>query len=246
MPRHSYAVRRSVLHVAATASIAIAGAVLPLHADTNPSGPLTLTTEDDRTVTAAHYGTSIPSPPALVMVSNSDDASDAWEAFAREAADHGIAVVALRLTADSSGGTDEERLDASASEIRAAVRYVREREDIDGVRVALLATDEAANVAAHYATGDQLLVGLGLLSPAEAFGALGCADAVTEYGQRPLLLAGGRSPDARSTVATLESAARGDVRLVDAGGNQEGAALLGQFQVRASLLEWLDGVFQEL
>jgi dienelactone hydrolase len=199
-----------------------------------------LTTEDDVTIEATFYAASDARlPPAVILVAGPGEGRGVWGTVASELTARGIAVLAI----DPRPGSDGEHATLIPNDIRAGIRFLREREDIDGVRVAVVGAALGANAAAAYAVDDHLLVGLGLLSPVLELNGLAAAEAVHGYGERPALLVAGEGDTASaSALGVLEEKARGEARVVRVAGAAHGVALLQSFKARVALLEWLDGV----
>jgi dienelactone hydrolase len=206
---------------------------------------LTLTTEDDVTVAATYYPTSGNTPPAVVMVPDDGGSREAWSALASELSSRGVACLALdfRGHGESEGDADASP-EEFAHDIRAGVRFLREREDIDGVRVCLMGGGSGANLAAHYGIDDQLLLGLVLLSPTLEGAGVNTIDALHGFGERPVLLMASKG-DAGSagSLSVLSEKAAGSVEVFRGSGSARGVGLVDDFMARAKLLGWLDERF---
>jgi dienelactone hydrolase len=200
-----------------------------------------LTAEDGATIHATfHPVPEAKLPPAVILVAEASHGREAWDALAAELTARGVAVLAIDPRPD--GGAESAAL--IPNDIRAGVRFIREREDIDGVRVALVGAGLCANAAAVYAVDDHLLVGLGLLSPLLEASGLDANDAIHGYGARPsLLIAGEDDTPSAAALDVLHGKAQGDARVLRVAGGSHGVSLLQSFKARAALLEWLDGVF---
>jgi len=203
-----------------------------------------LTTEDSLSVNALFFpaGDGRTPAPAVVLVHGMAETSADWEAFPRELADHGIAALAVDLR--SLDGSKDALLRAT-NDIRAGIRFVREREDLDGVRVAIIGAGVGADLAAQYAIDDHLLAGLLLLSPTLDRSGLRTDDAIGSFGKRPVFFASGEG-DAPSAQAlpVLETKAAGGAKVLRVPGASSGIALLHDFRVRAGILAWLDEIFK--
>jgi len=211
------------------------------------TGPtdLTLTTEDGVEVAVTYTPTEGRTPPAVVMIPDLGIDRGAWAGLASELASRGVASIALDLRGhgDSSGDADASP-EEFANDIRAAVRFLREREDIDGVRVCLVAGGESANLAAHYGIDDQLLLGLALLSPTLEGAGVKTVDALHGFGRRPVLLMAAKGDAGPAgSVPVLEEKAAGPAEVFQASGTAHGVALIDDFLSRAKLLGWLDERF---
>jgi len=247
--------------IAIGALLVMGGFGTPAMAQANGAGKavsdqpdLVLTTEDDATVHASFFGASAMLPPAVVLVHGAGADRSIWTSFARELAGQGIAVLTLDLR--GQGESVENPGDVSArprpedqalypNDIRAAIRFLREREDIDGVRVSVIAATDGATAAAVYSVDDHLLVALGLLSPSLEDGGANVGDAVEGFGARPCLLVAAKGDPASSgAVPVLAERAQGAVETVWADGAARGADLLGSFRVRAAVFEWLNGIYR--
>lgn len=257
--RRTGGVVAEVLGPILVAGMALSGALAaatPVHAAT-PSdatplartfvGPtdLTLTTEDGVEVAITYTPTQGSTPPAVVMIPDLGVDRGAWSGLAGELASRGVASVALDLRGhgDSSGDADASPAEF-ANDIRAAVRFLREREDIDGVRVCLVGGGESANLAAHYGIDDQLLLGLALLSPTLEGSGVKTVDALHGFGARPVLLMAAKGDAGPAgSLAVLEDKAKGAVEVFQANGSAHGVALIDDFLSRAKLLGWLDERF---
>ncbi len=210
-----------------------------------------LTTEDGLTIHGTFHATDTQMPPAVVLVHDWGHDRTVWSEFAAELNARGIAAIAIdlrghgeSLSAGDLESLSDEDVSAFPNDVRAAIRFLREREDIDGVRVAVIGAGLGANVAAAYATDDHLLVGLGLLSPTLEDRGYEAADAIHAFGNRSSLVitAKGDRGSAES-VAVIRSKAAGECEVLEVDGADHGSSLLSSFRVRAAIMSWLDGVF---
>lgn len=201
-----------------------------------------LGTEDDQTVQATFYPASDAElPPAVILVAEPSVGRDAWAALASELTARGVAV--LTLDPREIGEADGDVAQLMPNDIRAGIRFLREREDIDGVRVALVGAALGANAAAVYAVDDHLLSGLGLLSPLVASHGLEAREAIHAYGDRPsILIASEGDVASAAALAILADKAQGKADVVRVAGSSHGTQLLASFKARAALVEWLDDV----
>jgi dienelactone hydrolase len=226
--------------------------VLPAAAESVTS--FVLTNDEGVDVNATFYMSEIDSPPAVLLVA--DEASggrDAWAAFARETASRGKAVLVVEVRdAASATRVPVDNLVVivpALSDIRAGIRYLREREDIDGVRVAVIGAGEATRAAVYYALDDLLLSGLCLLSPRDSEDAedtkLAIHQSVRDFGRRPVLVIAARGDVHSMEVCDRLDGSKGpQTRVVETPGTQSGIELLDGFGPRVQLLDWLDGLFE--
>jgi dienelactone hydrolase len=130
------------------------------------------------------------------------------------------------------------------NDIRAGIRYLREREDLDGVRVGLMGAGFGATVAACYAVDDHLLSALVLLSPSLEQHGLRTDEAVHGYGKRPSLVMAAKNDGAAvHSMPIIQTKASGPCTTVRVDGDASGIAMLADEQNRTKIIEWLDGVF---
>lgn len=201
-----------------------------------------LETEDEVTIRASFRPAAEASmPPAVILVGEPSTPLDAWSALASELTARGVAV--LILAPREIGEADGDVAKLIPNDIRAGIRFVREREDLDGVRVALVGAALGANAAAVYAVDDHLLAGIGLISPLVESHGLEAAEALHGFGNRPSLLIAGEA-DVASVAAleVLQSKAQGEASVVRVAGGSHGTELLQSFKARAALVDWLDNV----
>jgi dienelactone hydrolase len=214
---------------------------------------LTLTTEDSAQVRATCLFPSVKTPPAVLLVHDWGGHSADWEPFAQQLADHGIAAMMIdfRGQGESSEGkaADLTALVGNDSrillnDIRAGIRYLREREDLDGVRVGLMGAGYGATAAACYAVDDHLLSALVLLSPSLEQHGLRTDDAVHGYGKRPSLVMAAKDDGiAVHSMPIIQTKASGPCTTLRVDGAASGIAMLADEQNRTKIIEWLDGVF---
>jgi len=218
---------------------------------------MTLVSEDGVRVAATFYPTEASVPPAVLLVHMwGRDRSD-YDTFARELADHGFATLAIDLRGHGGSLSAEERsyefdklgqedIDRFPNDIRAGIRYLREREDIDGVRVALIGASVGANASAAYSIDDHLLSGLVLLSPAVDYKGIKAADAIAAFGRRPSFLLSSKSDKVSfHSLPVLKKKAKGKVAMLRIDGDSHGTEMLDTGEVRGAIMEWLDGVFED-
>jgi dienelactone hydrolase len=208
--------------------------------------PETLTTEDSLSVNALFYpaGSASAPAPAVVLVHGIGQSGVDWSGFPRDLGEHGIATLSIDLR-PLDGQSAKDALLLATNDIRAGIRFVREREDLDGVRVAVIGAGVGADLAAQYAVDDHLLACLAMLSPMLDQKGLRTDDAVAGFGKRAVFLAGaeGDSPSAQA-LPVLETKAVGTTKVIRVSGASSGIALLNDFRVRAGVLSWLDGIFK--
>jgi alpha-beta hydrolase superfamily lysophospholipase len=180
-----------------------------------------------------------------------------YDVFARELAEHGFATLTIDLR--GHGGTlsgdgrsyafdrlTPEDIDRFPNDIRAGIRYLREREDIDGVRVGLVGASVGANAAAAYSVDDHLLAGLVLLSPAVDYKGIRAADAMAGFGRRPsFLLASKEDQVSFHSLPILKKKAKGEVKMLRVDGDSHGTEMLVDEEVRTAITDWLDDVFKD-
>ncbi len=217
---------------------------------------LVLTTEDSVRIAATFYSTTAELPPAVLLVHMWNQSREDWDSFARSLTNRGYAVLTIDLRGHGGsargGGEDDdaepgpEETQLFTNDIRTGIRFLREREDIDGVRVALVGASIGANAAVAYSVDDHLLSGLILLSPALEYQGIRADHAMHGYGNRPcLMIAAKGDPVSFHSLPILQKKAQGKVETFRVEGDAHGTDLIEDPAVRGTITTWLADLFKE-
>ncbi len=125
-------------------------------------------------------------------------------------------------------------------DVKAAVDYLRARDDVDGERIAIVGASIGANVAINYAVGDEKIKGVALLSGALDYRGVKTAKAIADYGLRPIFIAAaGEDAPAGANLDMMAAQAKGRKTIRVFPGNIHGTRLFGVHPVDEPLAKFL-------
>jgi len=125
-------------------------------------------------------------------------------------------------------------------DIEAAVKWLREKSEVDGDKIAIVGASIGANVALNYAAGDPKIKAVALLSPAEDYRGVKTLDAMTKYGDRPVFISVSRE-DLQSSrdFTALWNRAKGKKVKAIFDGNLHGTRMFGNVPLDEPLADFL-------
>ena len=160
-----------------------------------------LTTADDVSIAAAYYPAPQKLAPAVVLVHGAGQTRDDWLPFVPALLRQGYAVLLFdlrghgqsnrRITARGPDLVDprnftERDYAAMTLDLNAAVDWLTEQAEIDAKHIALIGAGIGANLALRYATINDDVAGVALVSPGLNYRGIRTDDAIKKYGPRPL------------------------------------------------------------
>lgn len=207
-----------------------------------------LITTDDVGILASYYPASRGPAPVVVLLHNLGRTRAQWDDFAPRLQREGIAVLApdLRGHGESTAritAAGRQPLDVRAFkpsdfqdmlfDLEAAVDWLSEQPDIDGDKIAVVGSSLSANVALRYATINEDLAALVLLSPGIVYRGVRADDAMKTLRKMSLLIVTSRydafafeSSKQLDRIRREAGPPRAAEELWVCGGNAHGALLL--------------------
>jgi pimeloyl-ACP methyl ester carboxylesterase len=212
----------------------------PLLADTAPK-PVDLTAADGVTLKAVYYPPKNPNlrNPALLLLPMLNSGKEAWQEFAGAAQEAGHAVLALDLRGHGeSGGTQD--FGVMDRDVDVAVNWLAGRLEIAGDRIGVVGADLGANLAIRAGSRHAEVKSVALLSPGLDYKGIQTVEALSAYGQRPVIIVAAENDTyAADSARTLNSRALGQHQLQIYPGSDRGTNLLrAQAGLRPMLLAW--------
>ncbi len=232
-----------------------AGPVLAQQTSGKPRGrPVTLTTRDGFRLFATYWpGTS--GGRGVVFVHGEGRSSEDWRRLGERFAGRGIHAIAMDLRGHGRSTTDPhgkrltyddltpEDFKAMVEDVRAAVRYLRDKTTVNPDQIALLGASLGANLAIQYAAEDPRIANVLLLSPGLEYHGVSAENAIERYGSRPLFIAVSREDRfSAKTSLVLDAMARGKKYLKIYTGAGHGARMLTREpSLEPTLYRWISG-----
>jgi dienelactone hydrolase len=215
--------------------------------------PLTLTTEDGRTLPAVFYPAGTKPACGVVLVHDKGGAGSQWAAFATRLQQSGIASLAFDMRGHGAG--TEESLpyrDFSPSDwlgagfdIQAAVHALITH-GVDPDNIGIVGAGMGATLATHYAAQDETIQALVLISPALEYDGLSIRRAFEAYIRRPSLLVAAKGDTyASSSARALKKTASTFCELREYDGGAHGIDALDSLSgAREEVAYWLESILK--
>lgn len=216
--------------------------IQPTQMDTSRA-QVDLTTTDGISLKSTYYPPQNSTSPAdaLLLLHEAYQTSGSWDSFAEAAQERGYAVLALDLR--GHGQSDGEKtFDASMdNDVDAALAWLNNSPDVNGEQLSIAGASLGANLALRAGARHPDIKSVILVSPGMSLWEIGIAEAIVDYGSRPLLLIAAEEDEyPAGTVRTLDEQALGDHQLQIYRGAEHGTALLEAHPDLISLmLDWV-------
>jgi dienelactone hydrolase len=200
---------------------------------------VTLTASDGVSVTAAVYEPFHVPAPAVILLHMLGRSRADWHEAAERLNGAGFLVLAVDFRWIPASTDQTRDLRPLLLDARAALAYLRSRDDVTPARVGLGGASVGASVAAMVAPEDPNVRAVALVSPALDYRGLRCEAALRKFTAGPvLLLAAASDPYAVRSVKQLATGGPNrEVMITDAPGH--GSILLGrQPELVDRLVDW--------
>lgn len=150
-------------------------------------------TSDGIRISGAFYKTHVDKAPVVLCLHMWVSDGSAFAGIAKKFTAQGIHVLAIDMrgfgkSTQKSNGEKVEPDRMAEPDVEAAVKYLESRKDVDRSKIGILGASYGASNAIIYASKDETIKAVGLLSPGvNYFNVLPTEDAVKKYGARMLL-----------------------------------------------------------
>jgi dienelactone hydrolase len=177
--------------------------------------------------------------PALLLLPMLNSGKEAWQNFAGAAQEGGHAVLALDLRGQGESGGVQD-FGVMDQDIDVALNWLASRPEIAGDRIGLVGADLGANLALRAGSRHTQVKSVALLSPGLDYKGLTTLEALSAYGQRPVIIVAAENDlYAADSARTLNSQALGQHQLQIYPGSDHGINLLSaQAGLQPMLLAW--------
>ncbi len=187
----------------------------PLLADSSSKG-VEFTTEDDVLLKATYYPSETikSNAPAILLIHMLNSTKESWETFAIAAQQAGYAVLAVDLR--GHGESESRHFDFAAmdNDVDAALNWLTSRPEIDQNRIGIAGASIGANLGLRGAGRHSRVKSVVLLSPGLDYRGVTTIEALTQYGQRPIMIVAAENDHyAADSSRTLNSQALGQHQL---------------------------------
>ena len=215
---------------------------------------ITFQTDDNYTIAATLYTVKQPNPAGLILVPMLGTTRDRWDSFARYAQSDGYQSIAIDMRGHGDscvkGGqktsyksfSTEDWLGVARDIAAAKQALLHAGTDPDNIAVA--GASIGSNLALQYACGDLDTQAVVMLSPGLNYHGVDAAQAMRDYGNRPVLLmtATGDAYSAQSCTA-LKPLAVGHCEVREYDGTAHGTDLFDAHETCAGqVLLWLSAI----
>ena len=167
--------------------------------------------------------------------------SQVWDQFARAAQERGYTVLALDLRGHGQSVGEIAYTPALDNDVEAALSWLRSTPAVENKQISIIGASVGASLGLRAGARHPEIKSVVLLSPGIQLWELGIANAISEYGNRPLLLAA--AEDDRypfSSVNQLYDPANDNHQVEIYPGGEHGTELLGSHpELTPLLLDWI-------
>lgn len=207
---------------------------------------LSLRTDDGVSLAATWYEPSARPGAAVVLVHMLTRSRREWDAVAQRLASEGIGALALDLRGhgESQGGPpsrDPAQPDYSSMvlDVKAAARHLLQRADVQPSRIGIVGASIGANLATLYASSDEVVKSVVLLSPSIDYRGLRIEAAMRKIARPVLLVASDDDPYASRSARELQQLGTGarEILVLDSAGH--GTRMLAEHpDLVRTLVDW--------
>ena len=199
-----------------------------------------MVTKDRVHIQGTYYRPAAVDAPGVVLLHMLGRNRGDWDTFARQLQDAGYGVIAIDLRGHGESEGERE-WDKMTQDAAIAASFIRSRPEINPDRIALIGASIGANIAINYGAQDPEVAGVALLSPGLNYRGVKTAEAVTQYGARPLFIAASSEDDyAAKSARKLDSLAQGPHQLLILENQGHGTQMLGKDNgLEEALQQWL-------
>lgn len=233
----------------ALAACALGGAAVEFEKE-----PVELKTSDGVSVSGYFVKGGGGKAPAVVLLHMLGGAKEDWDGILRDCLLPGTTFSYLAIDLRGHGEStrkDGESISAASfgegdfrdmtRDVKAAVDYLRRRDDVDGDSIAVVGASIGANVAINYAAEDERIKAAAMLSGALDYRGVTTADAIARYGVRPLFLAAAKEDlPAGRQIKRMAAKAGGRKVVSILQGNLHGTRMFGATPVGDQLADFLN------
>ena len=188
-----------------------------------------LTTSDGVHLKATYYPpkNSTVRADAILLLHEAYGDSRSWDRFVRVAQERGYAVFVLDSRGHGESGGDKIFDGAMDNDVDAALAWLKAAPNVNSDRIGIVGASLGANLALRGGARYPEIKSVALLSPGILLWQIGIAEAIVDYGPRPLLLVSSKE-DAypAGTVQTLNEQALGYHRLQIYPGAEHGTKMM--------------------
>ncbi len=206
--------------------------------------PVDLLTSDGVPIKGDYYRPVAEQAPGVVLVHGSSRDRSAWQLFARQLMDQGLAVLAIdrRGYGDSGGETGNT---AAVADVAAAVAFLQSQAQVDPGAILLVGANDGSWWTLDYAASHPDIKAVALLTPGIRYDKAFLQQVMADYGDRPIFIAvsdnpGNHDENAVKTARLLDRLATGPHELKLLHDYGWGVGLLMQENgLAAELLSWI-------
>jgi dienelactone hydrolase len=207
-----------------------------------------LTTSDAVYLKATYYPpkNSTVRADALLLLHEAYDDSRSWDSFGRVAQERGYAVFALDLRGHGQSGGEKTFDRTMDNDVDAALAWLKASPAVNSNRIGIVGASLGANLALRGGARYPEIKSVILLSPGMLLWQIGIAEAIVDYGPRPLLLVASKEDTyPAGTVQTLNEQALGYHRLQIYPGAEHGTKMMMPHpDLTPLMLDWFQKTIQ--
>ncbi len=218
--------------------------VTPTPAPTQASIPMQFVMSDGLNIIGTFWGAPSRPAPAVLLLHTLGGRKEDWLPFAARLHDAGYNVLAIDLRGYGATGGQPDWTKAP-NDVGSIFGRLSKLPGVETYRVSIVGADIGANLALVACADIPDCRSVVLLSPALDYQGVKTADAMTKYGNRPVLIAASRDDaPSGSDSAALDKLAKGQHRLLIYEGKVNGLALItAQPNLGEIVIRWLGDTF---
>lgn len=205
-------------------------------------------TSDGIAIKGSYYNASEEDAPGVILLHMLTRNRGDWHEFARELQVAGYGVLAIDLRGHGESGLDYRKFSPGDDfkdmvlDVAAAKEYLIE-EGTSADKIAIIGGSIGSNVALNYAAEDKDIKAVVLLSPGLDYRGIRTEEAMTTYGERPVLIVASEGdPYCTETCEKLYSLAKGDAKIKIYPGDAHGTWMTNSQNSSDVILEWLQEI----
>jgi len=214
---------------------------------------VTLTTDDGVSISAYFVKGAQQKGPAVVLLHMLGRSKEDWDPIIEKylAPQAGFSYLAIDLRghgASTKQGDrklawkdfNEQDFNNMTRDVAAAVKWLRERKDVDADKIGVVGASIGANVALNYAAGDAAIKCVAMLSPGLDYRGVKTGKTIKTYTAGAVFIAAAREDvPAGADSAALGKAAAAKKRMAFFDGNVHGTRMFGLYELDKPLADFL-------
>lgn len=213
----------------------------PLTTNTMPK-PVEITTKDSTVLKGTYYPSETikSNAPGLLLIHMANSNQEVWKPFAKAAQQAGYAILTLDLRGHGESGGNKYNYLLMDQDVEAGLNWMQSRPEINGDKIGIAGASIGANLGLQLASKNPKVKSVVLLSPGLNYDEITTIDALSSYGQRPVMfVAAEKDTYAADSVRTLNSQALGQHQMQIYPGTEHGTDIfLAQAGLQPMMLAW--------